>query len=487
MASPVLHQRRSRRQFLVQAGSGLGMLLAPRAVVGAYAVSSDDALVSHYSSRPDLSPPVVAVTTSAPTVADGTIFLAPFTGPGGYGPLIVDDAGEPVWFRPSSALLAHNFRVQTLAGKPVLTWWEGKVVDGYWQGECVIADSSYTVLRRISTTFITEQHEFVITSRNTALISAINVVPADLSTYGASAGGKLIEGVFQEIDLATGKVLLDWHSSDHVDPGESYMPATDAWDYFHLNSAGVDQEGDLLVSARHTSAIYKLDRKTGKVIWHLGGKKNEFVLGQGAAFAFQHDARSHPKGLLSLFDNGAASADTAVESTSRAIVLALDTNAMTASLAQAFPNPHGSLSTAMGDMQLLPNGGWFIGWGTASELTEFSPSGAVRFDARFSGGSQSYRAFRYPWTGAPKGRPDAAASRNTNGTLDVFASWNGATEVSHWQVRGGATADALHPLTTFPRRGFETSVRLRSRPPFIDVVALDSHGRQLETSAMLAT
>jgi hypothetical protein len=484
MQTPMLDQRRSRRQFLALAGSGLGMLVVPGAVARARAASSDNTSASQYVSRPDLSPPVVAVTTSAPTVADGMIFVAPFTGPGGYGPLIVDNAGEPVWFRPSSSLLVHNFRVQTYAGKPVLTWWEGKVVGDYWQGECVIADSSYTELRRISTTFITEQHEFVITARNTALISAVNVVSVNSSTYGAS---NLLEGVFQEIDLDTGKVLLDWHSSEHVDPAESFMAPTDTWDYLHLNSVGVHQDGNLLVSARHTSTIYKLDRKTGDVIWRLGGKKNDFELGKGAAFAFQHDPRSHPKGLLSVFDNAAASADTAVESTSRGIVLSLDTKAMTAKLVKAFPNPHGSLATAMGNMQLLPNGGWFIGWGTASELTELSPGGSVRFDAQFSGGGESYRAYRHAWTGVPNRRPDAATSVNVDGTLDVFASWNGATEVTHWQVRGGDTADALRALRTVPRSGFETSVRLPSRAPFVAVVALDSHGRQLAASETLTT
>jgi hypothetical protein len=78
------------------------------------------------------------------------------------------------------------------------------------------------------------------------------------------------------------------------------------WDYFHLNSIGVDTDGNLLVSARHTSAVYKLDRASGEIVWRLGGKKNDFQLGPGAAFAFQHDARGCGKGLVSIFDNGAS-------------------------------------------------------------------------------------------------------------------------------------------------------------------------------------
>jgi hypothetical protein len=369
----------------------------------------------------------------------------------------------------------------------VLTWWEGVIVNEYWQGSCVIADTSYNVLKRLKTSFITEQHEFVITSRNTALISAINIVPTDLTAYGASASGTLIEGVVQEIDISSGKVLLDWHSADHVTPDESYVPATNSWDYLHLNSIGVDQDGNLLVSARHTSAVYKLDRRSGNVIWRLGGKKSDFTLGPGVEFAYQHDARGHPGGVVSLFDDGAASADTAIEPTSRAIIVALDTKAMTAKLVQAMPNPHGSLSTAMGNMQLLPNGDWFVGWGTTPELTEFSRSGAVRFDASFVGGGNSYRAFRNAWTGTPVRRPDIAVSANGDGTLDVFTSWNGATEVSHWQILGGSSADTLSTLRTVPRGGFETDVRLKAPPRFVASVALDAAGRKLGSSAVLGT
>jgi hypothetical protein len=485
--SPPCAGGQTRRRFLIGAGSGLAALLLPGLTAKAGAAATDDATVARYYSRPDLSPPVISVATAAPTVADGYAFVAPFTGPGQYGPLIVDNAGEPIWFHPSGALLVHDFRVQELEGKPVLTWWEGHVVNGYWQGNCVIADTSYNVLKRLSTKFITEQHEFIITSRNTALISAINLVPTNLSAYGASATGSLIEGAFEEIDIASGKVLLEWHSADHISPAESYEPASDSWDYFHLNSIGVDGDGDLLLSARHTSAVYKLDRHSGKVIWRLGGKKSDFEIGPGVEFAYQHDARGHPGGLVSIFDDGASSADTAIEPTSRAIVVSLDTKTNTTRLVQAIPNPHGSLTTAMGNMQLLADGGWFVGWGTTPELSEFSRTGALRFDAFFAGGGYSYRAYRNAWTGAPLRRPDVATSANGDGTLDVFASWNGATRVSHWRFLGGSAADSLGTLRTVPRSGFETKVRLQAPPAFIAAVALDAAGRKLDSSATLRT
>ena len=42
--------------------------------------------------------------------------------------------------------------------------------------------------------------------------------------------------------------------------------------------------------------------------------------------------------------------------------------------------------------------------------------------------------------------------------MTVWASWNGATEVARWEVLGGDSPDALVPLASAPRRGFETAL-----------------------------
>jgi hypothetical protein len=57
------------------------------------------------------------------------------------------------------------------------------------------------------------------------------------------------------------------------------------------------------------------------VIWRLGGKKSDFQMGPGTRFAWQHDARPHDGGLLSLFDDGAAPK---VQPESRGLLLAVD-------------------------------------------------------------------------------------------------------------------------------------------------------------------
>jgi hypothetical protein len=484
--------RSTRRQFLAVAGAGLGSMLVPTRTRAARSDSATGGTYLQFRSRPDLVAPAIAINKALPPIAPGYIFLAPSIGPGQHGPLIVDNHGEPVWIKPHPRATTHNFRRQTLAGHPVLTWWEGGVSNaGYGQGQYVIADTSYREIHRFSPAngYAGDLHEFTLTSRGTALLSIYDAAPADLSPYGGPVAGTVLDGIVQELDIRTRKVLLEWHSRDHVGLGESYRsPDGDQpWDYFHLNSIAQLADGNLLVSARHTSTVYKIDRRTGEVLWRLGGKHSDFEIGPGAAFAFQHHARGHPDDRISIFDNASYSEASATEPVSRAILLQLDPAARTATLAREDRSPHGALSVAMGDAQVLADGGTFVGWGTSPYFSEFTATGEIRLDAKLVGLGTSYRTFRYPWDATPPTRPAVAAVRNDDETLSVYASWNGATKVVDWQILGGDAAGSLGPLRTLRRTGFETEGQLGTVPPFVAVAALDEHGGTLGTSKAVAT
>ena len=491
-------RRWTRRGVIAAAGAALGGAFVARASARPLRfewAEAPQAGAHHYVSRPDLRPPPVAVATPAAGTADGLLFLAPFQITGkagrGYGALIVDETGEPVWFKPEPKLTAMDLRVQRYRGRSVLTWYEGDVLGAYG-GEYVIADSGYRELARVRAGRGEhgDLHEFLITSRSTALISIYRVRSADLTSVGGPADGKLVEGLVQEIDIPTGRVLFEWSSADHIGVDESYMTnVTKAGtvDYFHLNSIGVDLDGNLIVSARHTSAVYKVDRRTGEILWRLGGKKSDFTMLPGADFAFQHDVRRHADGTLTLFDNNASlppAAGAAPTSFSRPMRIALDMTAMTASLVTVYQPPEPRLGWAMGNVQQLPDGGVFVGWGTAGSFTEFTPDGQVRFDAALADGSVTYRAFRYAWVGRPDGRPAIGVTPNGDGTATVHASWNGATEVARWQVRGGAHAAKLRRLQTAQRAGFETAITVPAASGFVAVAALDAHGRELGVSRL---
>ena len=440
-----------------------------------------------FRTRPDLTPPAVEVNAQAHDTAPGYIFVAPEEGGAGQGgSMIFDDRGEVVWFRPLDAPHGRpmNFGVQTYRGEPVLTW-------GETAGEYVIFDSSYREIARLraGNGYDGDHHEFLISPQDTALITIYNSVPQNLTSVGGSENGRAWQGIVQELDIESGEVLFEWRSIDHVGLEETYVePHEDHYlgiDYFHINSIDVDHDDHLLVSARETSAVYKVDRKSGEVIWRLGGKKSDFQMGEGTRFAFQHDARRLPDGTISIFDNGSLVFEDgiprAVEE-SRAIVLELDERNMRASLVREYTHPDEQHADAAGNAQVLPNGNVFVGWGRALAISEFGEDGILLFDARLPPENRSYRAFRFPWRGHPSDRPAVAVERASEGEIVVYASWNGATEVESWEVLAGPRPDGLEPLGSVPRDGFETAILGRTSEPHVAVRARERSGRILATS-----
>ena len=450
-----------------------------------------------YRSRPDLSAPIVAVTRSKAALSPGLIFLTPNNGAAPDGPLIVDDRGEPVWIHPESVHAAVNLRVASYLGKPVLTWWEGTIASGIGSGAFVIADTSYAVIARVraGNGYQADLHEFIVSPQDTALFLVTNPV----TTAGPVAGGsptpgrpatqRVIEAIVQEVDIATGQVLFEWHSLPAIDPSESYLPPpsdASAYDYLHANSIDLDDDGNLLVSGRHTWCVYKIDRASGQLVWRLNGKRSDFAMQPGAGFAWQHDARAHPDGSISIFDDGAMGQPPAPEVRSLGIVLATDSSTRVASLVQEFVHPQDLLTTSQGSFQVLPDRHVFVGWGSTPRCSEFGPNGRLLLDASFAASKQSYRSYRFPWTGHPAERPALLAIRAAPGSIAVYASWNGATEVAAWEVFGGGSPTELTSLGRAVSRGFETPIQLESDARYTFARALDGDGNELGRSAVLA-
>lgn len=488
----------TRRQVLGQAGvalagaAGLGLAGCASAATRPATRPARKSGVQSFVSRPDLSPPGVSVSGRVPASSPGYILLTPDgASPRQGGAMILDTRGDLVWFSPDSAgLTIVDLKVQTYRGKPVLTWYQGPIVEGHGEGVAVIADSSYRPLHtvRAARGLKVDLHEFVLTPQGTALITCYRRAPADLSALGGPARGAVWSSVVQEIDLATGRLLFAWDSLDHVPVTDSYLTfsggtSRDPFDYFHINSIALAPDGDLIISARHTWAIYKITRPGGAIEWRLGGKKSSFTMGAGTRFSWQHHARPHGASTLSVFDDGAG--PQAEEKQSRAIVLDLDTAARHATLRRQYVHPGKRLlAEAMGSAQLLPDGGMFTGWGTERYFSEFSADGELLLDGAMTPGHSSYRAFTAGWAGHPAERP-AAAVRAHRGTATVYASWNGATNVAAWTVLAGKSAAALTAAGSAPRTGFETAITVHAKGPYFAVVPLDSAGHPLTAPATI--
>jgi len=293
-----------------------------------------------------------------------------------------------------------------------------------------------------------------------------------------------VVGIVQEVEVASGRVLFEWRSNEHVGVDESFMPqVTPAGnvDYFHLNSIDVDTDGQLLVSARNTSTVYKIDRKTGDVLWRLGGKKSDFTLGENVAFAWQHNAIAvDHHGLIRIFDNEASPA---VLPYSRVIWVRHDDEKKTATLERSFKHPESLSAGSQGNAQGLENGDTFVGWGALPRISEFDERGGLVFDASFPAGYNTYRAYRFEWRGEPDTRPTAIATRAANGDTVVRAIWNGATEVVEWDVLESEGHHA-HEVQAAAWNGFDTSINVGEYLRSVVVVARDRYGREIGRSAI---
>jgi Arylsulfotransferase (ASST) len=449
----------------------------------------DAAAVQHYSTAPSLTPSTVRITTPAkPGAAVGDLFLAPYQGKGTPGPMIAEQNGNLVWFKPVPAGdSATNLQVQQYQGKPVLTWWQGRILEvGFGQGEDQIYNTSYQHVAtvRAGNGYHADLHEIRLTPEGTAWIDEFDPIEMNLSSYGGKSDGVLTDSVVQEIDVKTGLVMWEWHALGHIPISESNNPAPKysyPWDYVHINTVDPGTSGDVLLSSRNTWTLYDVSIAGGGVRWRLGGAHSSFKQGAGTHFYWQHDAEWQPGGLISMFDNGSTPPK---EKQSRGLLLKPDTAAHTVTLVKQFTNPSKTLlASSQGNTLSLPGGDWLMGYGGLPNFTEYDSAGHVLLDGTLGKNVQDFRTYLAPWSATAPGSPAVLATAAGAGRASVAVSWNGATNVASWRVLAGATASSLQPVTSAPKSGFQTTLTVSAAGPFLAVQALDGSGSVLGTSA----
>jgi hypothetical protein len=382
----------------------------------AFAQPAGAATASHATPKttPTAPPPVTILTPNSDRHG-GDIFISPFGDSATYenGAEILSPTGKVIWFHPVPAgQEASDFRTQRYHGRPVLTWWQGTGLGGLATGTDYIYNDHFQPITTVSAGngLSADGHEFLITPWNTALILAYTTATADLTSIGGPADQTVIDGVVQEIDIRTGKVLFQWNSADHVPYSQSEQPlpasASTPWDWFHINAVHLASDGNLLIDARDTWTTYKVSRHTGNIIWRLGGKDSSFTLrtaaGQvpdsaGELFAWQHDPEQVGPDEFTFFDN--ESSGTPLLPYSRAILVKINERTKTATLIRSYNQPEGLSAASQGNAQTTVDGKLFVGWGALPYFSEFSRSGNLLFNAQFPTGVNTYRAFRLPWPG----------------------------------------------------------------------------------------
>ena len=353
-------------------------------------------------------------------------------------------------------------------------------------------DSHYQVIDTIfaGNGYPTDLHELQILPNGHMLLMIYDPQTVDMTSYGGLPDATVIGLVIQELDPQK-NVVFEWRSWDHLDQ----IPFTDSSgidltasliDYIHGNAIQVDYDGNLLLSTRHLSEVFKINRFNGDIMWILGGKSNQFDFGTDEGFSYQHDIRRLANGDITLFDNNDLGS---VPQYSRGVEYQIDEYYKTATRVWQFRNTPETYSFAMGDVQRLPNGNTIIGWGSAltPAITEVKPDGSKAFELVLGNSMASYRAFRFPWVGHPT-TPPVLVSDASSGNPTLYYSWNGATEIKSYKVYGGVTPDTMSFLTEQTKTGFETSTDISSWANdycYFQIMPIDNSDSETQSSNMI--
>ncbi|KAF2149730.1 hypothetical protein K461DRAFT_314839 [Myriangium duriaei CBS 260.36] len=460
----------------------------------------------------DVKPPYLEVNATGEDLVPGLVFYTPTAGVdedafiSRLGPLISSDNGDLVWAGPVSGD-ASNLRVQTLFDQPVISFWEGTgaaasgLLAGHGYGQVQVYNTSYdliaTICPKLNLTKPPKQdsdcdadvHESYITEAGTVLVTAYNVTNADLTSVGGPQQGYVFDTLIVEIDVRTSEVLFLWSPLEHVPLSASKYPVAGAgrntsnpYDFFHANAI-YPWEGGYLINSRHTWTTYFVGRD-GKIIWEINGLNGgDFgSIPQGGHFSWQHNAeirRISPSEVrISWFANndvqtGQTNITTGVE---LALTLPPNTTSPPRLISNVSDLIHPVYSFAEGSHQLLPNGDRFLGYGYQPYIKYFgaedSTGGDLRWSARYAypDGASSYRAFKQEWHAVPSTVPtlvvkrlnvsstanDGFSSSYLSSRLRGYVSWNGATDVGHYNVYGGSNSSSLALIGIVSKQGFET-------------------------------
>ena len=449
----------------------------------------------HYVTQPELRPPKVTVKTADPKL-EGDIFTDPLPAPeihpgekellkfepvGPNGLMILDPEGKLMWWHQLPEEVGSMDEPITYEGKTALQWWQGKVtVNAFGLGEGVIANSSYEPIAHIKAGngLQVDIHELYVTPEGQAYIIAVE--PVCLPEC-SKEHPPVFDDEAQEIDIKTGLVMWDWHALGHVPDSETEVPPADGvWDPYHMNSLQALPEHRLLISMRDTSGVYEIERDSGDILWQIAPKSSSsFKLEKAATFHFQHDARLSGKKLteLTLFGDEAGPP---FYGPSRGLVLALGKTRVR--VVHQYKNPQETVAVAEGSMQVLPHGEALVGFGATQYFAEFKKGGKLVFEAELPEGDGTYRVMRSPWKGTPNTKPAVVAKRESPSDVNVYVSWNGATEVAKWEVLAGESEATLMPVATAAWANFETRIAVSSADTLFEVKALNAEGKVIGAS-----
>jgi len=247
--------------------------------------------------------------------------------------------------------------------------------------------------------YYTDGHDLLITFSDTNLdhvqLIGYDIRHMDLSRFGGYPDA-LVAGHTLLRQTASGSVDFQFSAWDHftlddwIEPPDTLkrVPSTD---FDHPNSIDIDGDGNYIVSWRHFGEVTKIDAVTGRMIWRLGGRNNQFTFSNDPlnGFSGQHNVRVLPNGNLLLYDNGWRHQPPET----RAVEYKLDAAAKTATMVWQFRHNPPVFTGFVGSVQRLSSGNTLVGYGALGRMAEVRPDGSVAWEGQLTFGTSSQTFF----------------------------------------------------------------------------------------------
>lgn len=228
----------------------------------------------------------------------------------------------------------------------------------------------------------------------------------NLSRFGGPRSVSAVFAEIQEVDR-DGRVVWRWNSRGKIGLGETgrwwrnvlsngktSARGVRTFDPVHINSIDPRGPDEVVMSARHTDAIYGIERSTGDIRWKLGGTETADslqIVGDPAVkdFGGQHDVRVGEDGTISVYDNGKDR-----PRRPRVVSYRLDLDKGTATYLGQLNDPRITTSHCCGSARPLDGGGWLVSWGDNPLVTAFDAGGRTAF--RLELAASTFRAVPVP-------------------------------------------------------------------------------------------
>lgn len=303
--------------------------------------------------------------------------------------IVFDQKGVPRWwYNPQTrALWGQVLRDGSLV-------WARSFGDGYGLDPRMaheVRSGSGKLLRLVRTEgSIVDGHEYRELPDGNVLLDTYVPETADLRRFGGPKRAAIVSAEVQEVDPA-GRVVWRWSSRGHISLRETgrwwrnvlsnprRRLQREAFDPVHINSIEPRGRDEVVISTRHTDAVYGIDRASGEIRWKVGGTptgKSLRVVGDPARrpLGGQHDARLDSSGRLTIFDNGKDR-----PRRPRVVFYELDLKHDRAIYDGQLNDPQVRRSHCCGSARELAGGGWLVSWGDNPLVTGFDRKGRIAF------------------------------------------------------------------------------------------------------------